>query len=297
MLSDHYDELKGIINHTFPEIKITDFSLLGSGKYAYTCLVNKEIVFKVPKSNNEKHTNDQIKEVKVLNHLHNKVDFKMPEILYHKFAENGKYIIGETFMTDDIYDQETHDSFDEKTKSNILQQIGIVMRKLHESEPDFSWLGKAPETYTESIKNFNSLFCEDIRQILPDDLVLQINTLVDTYKHISVTTPTKPVLCHCDLHFGNITFDKKTRTITGLIDFGSAQYAEPARDMHYYYGLGAKDLLIGYGDNSDPHIDIRQKFHSTKNMLCNISDDLNYNKSPEKNIAKLYICSNIESER
>lgn len=92
-------------------------------------------------------------------------------------------------------------------------------------------------------------------------------------------------------------FDKKTRTITGLIDFGSAQYAEPARDMHYYYGTGAKDLLIGYRDNSDPHIDIRQKFHSTKNMLCNISDDLNYNKSPEKNIAKLYICSNIESER
>ena len=64
MLSDHYDELKDIIANTFPEIKITNFSLLGSGKYAYTCLVNKEIVFKVPKSNDEKHTNDQIKEVK-----------------------------------------------------------------------------------------------------------------------------------------------------------------------------------------------------------------------------------------
>lgn len=58
-----------------------------------------------------------------MNHLHNKVDFKTPEILYHKFAENGKYIIGETFMTDDIYGQETHDSFDETTKSNILQQM------------------------------------------------------------------------------------------------------------------------------------------------------------------------------
>lgn len=297
MLSDHYDELKDIIANTFPEIKITNFSLLGSGKYAYTCLVNKEIVFKVPKSNDEKHTNDQIKEVKVLNHLQNKINFKIPKILYHKVAENGKYIIGETFMSDTIYSQELHDSFDENAKSNILQQIGIVMRKLHESEPDFSWLGKAPETYIDSLKTFDGLFCERIRKILPNDLVSQINTLIDTYKQVSISAPVKPVLCHCDLHFGNMMFDKKTRTITGLIDFGSAQYAEPARDMHYYYGSGAKDLLIGYRDNSDPYIDIRQKFHSTKNMLCNISDDLNYNKSPEKNIAKLYICSNIESER
>ena len=297
MLSDHYDELKDIITDTFHELKVNDFSLLGSGKYAYTCLVNKEIVFKVPKSNDEKHTNDQIKEVKVLNHLQNKINFKIPKILYHKVAENGKYIIGETFMSDTIYSQELHDSFDENTKSNILQQIGTVMKELHYSDPDFSWLGKSPETYIKSLKTFDSLFCESIRKMLPNDLVSQINQLVDTYTQISINAPVKPVLCHCDLHFTNMLFDKKRKTITGLIDFGSAQYAEPARDMHYYYGTGAKDLLIGYGENSDPYIDIRQKFHASKNMLRNISDDLKHNKSPEKNIAKLYTCSYIENKR
>ena len=60
--------------------------------------------------------------------------------------------------------------------------------------------------------------------------------------------------------------------------------------MHYYYGTGAKDILIGYGDNGDVFLPIRQKFQSVINIMCNIKEDLQTNKSSDKNIEKLKLC-------
>lgn len=79
-----------------------------------------------------------------------------------------------------------------------------------------------------------------------------------------------------------------------MIDFGAAHYAEPARDMHYYYGTGAKDILTGYGDNGDQFLPIRQQFQSVINMMCNIQEDLQNHKSPDNNIKKLKLCLSLK---
>lgn len=284
------NQLKDIVQTTFPEIHINNFSLLGSGKYAYACLVNNNIVFKIPKVEDE-YMNDQDKEVNILQQLANKLCVQTPEILYSKLSKDGKHIIGETFLRGLTYTQELHDSFDEKTKSNILQQIGRIMRNMHDSvPPDTKWLKRNVETYVDNLDAFNGYCDINVRNILPKDIINSADNLADIYKKISSKYPACPVFAHCDLHFENMMFDYETKRITGLIDFGAAHYAEPARDMHYYYGNSAKDILIGYGDNGDCFLPIRQKFQSVINMMCNIKEDLQNNKSPDKDIEKLRLC-------
>ena len=101
-------QLKNIIQTTFPGLSINNFSILGDGKYAYACLVNDKIVFKIPKLEDE-YMNDQDKEVNILQHLANKLCVRIPEILYSGNSIDDKYIIGESFLNGITYTQELHD--------------------------------------------------------------------------------------------------------------------------------------------------------------------------------------------
>ena len=238
--------------------------------------------------------NDQDKEVNILQHLANKLCVRIPEILYSGNSIDGKYIIGESFLNGITYTQELHDSFDEKTKSDILQQIGRIMRNLHDCAPsDYVWLNRNVETYIDNLDAFNKYCDSNVRNAVPKDIINSADNLAEKYKQISSEYPATPVFVHCDLHFGNMIFDCESKRITGLIDFGAAHYAEPARDMHYYYGTGAKDILTGYGDNGDQFLPIRQQFQSVINMMCNIKEDLQNHKLPDNNIKKLKLCLSL----
>lgn len=90
----------------------------------------------------------------------------------------------------------------------------------------------------------------------------------------------KPVLCHYDLHFGNLMFDMRSKQIAGLLDFGCAGYSEPARDWHYYFY--PKYVLEGYGDNGDEYFLDRQRFHALSHLLNNLREEVtNKQKSHE----------------
>jgi len=272
--------LKLIIEKTFHKIKIKDFYLLGSGLFGYACLVNNEIVFKIPK---KIETNkDQLKEVQVLEFLKGKLDIQTPEILCHAMSDDGKYIIGETLLDGVCYNQEMHDSFPEETKNKILQQLGHIMRNLHDinGEP---LPGRKISTYQDSIKFFNE--CHDkVKMMFSKDENNKLDKIVKDYEKLSIEHPVLPVPCHSDLMFYNLMFDKKTLKISGLIDFGAFQYAEPAKDMHYYWGSGAEEIIKGYGDNGDKYLPKRQSFHTVSNLLSNLCESKGDKESLEHNI-------------
>ena len=130
-------------------------------------------------------------------------------------------------------------------------------------------------------------FSDDVKKCFSDSDQERINEVCNRYEYLSTCYPVDLVLVHADLHFGNMMFDTANKKIVGLIDWGAAHLSEPSRDMHYYYGDGAKDFLAGYGDNGDPYLVERQKFQAIINFLSNISEDIKYNKSPDRNVSKL----------
>ena len=278
-------EYMDIIKKTFPELNIDDFKILGKGMYGVACLVNNNIVFKVPLENNKK-LNDVKKEVFLLKQLENKLSFEVPRILYQHESSRG-LIIGETLVHGVTYSQELHDSFDETTKSDVLRQLGKIARELHsvkiDNQDGILFVGD----YKDTISVFHEYFSDDVKKCFSDSDQERINEVCNRYEYLSINYPVQNVLVHADLHFGNMMFDTANKKIVGLIDWGAAHLSEPSRDMHYYYGDGARDFLAGYGDNGDPYLFERQKFQAIINFLSNIRDNIESKKSPDKDIQKL----------
>ena len=186
-----------------------------------------------------------------------------------------------------------HDSFDENTKSDVLRQIGHIMRELHgvkiTDEENILFVSD----YKDELYLFDRNFPDSVQDCFSKSDKAQINALRDRYEYLSVKYPVDLVLVHADMHFGNFMFDTDNKKIIGLLDFGAAHFAEPARDMHYYYGNGIKDVLSGYGDNGDVYLGERQKYHSMVNFLYNIRNNIENKKSPDNDSIPLRGISDI----
>ena len=275
-----------IIKETFPELSIQDFSVIGGGKLAVACLVNKNIVFKITDSS-EKALKDTEREIYLLKRINQKLSFDIPKILYDGRINNGRWIFGETLLSGITYSQELHDSFNEETKADVLRQVGKIMRELHSVKVNDDKKLLFVGDYKQNIAMFNEYFSDEVKQCFNQSDIKRINAVRERYEYLSTHYPVELVLVHADMHFGNFMFDTEHKKITGLIDFGAAHFSEPARDMHYYYGEGVRELLAGYGNNGDLYLWERQKFLSVVNFLDTIYDDVKYKKSPEQNIKKL----------
>jgi len=265
--------LKKLISETFKDIRINQISLLGKGKAGAICLVNDEIVFKIPLQSEGNIARMQKNEAEVLKFLEGKLDIEIPEILYTAVSESGLYIIGETLLSGTPFTYELCGTYDEKTGIDIQRQLGKIVRNLHEAGGnDSSWqTDYRQETLEDIMNDFNKKFTVEARNIFTNKEIESIESIAEHYKKISVQHPVKPVLCHHDLHYGNLMIDTKTKQITGLLDFGCAGYSEPAQDWHYYFN--SKYVLEGYGDNGDKYFLDRQKFHALSELLDNFYTD------------------------
>jgi len=285
------DHGKKIISETFKWLEIKKIDLLGKGKSGTIYLVNDEIVFKIPLQRVGDIARWQKNEVVVLRFLEGKLDIEIPKILCAGTSECGLYIIGETLLSGVSFSYELYDTYDEETKNDIQRQLGKILRKLHEAGgSDASWqVDTHQETLDDLMGEFNERLYNKAFNVFSGKEIEKIEDIGRRYKEISVQYPVKPVLCHHDLHFYNLMFDTKSKRISGLLDFGCAGYAEPARDLHYYFY--PKYMLEGYGDSGDKYFLDRQKFHALSHLLDNLNTEITENKKPydSLNFIKKYI--------
>ena len=275
-----------IIKETFPELNIQDFSVLGHGNLATACLVNKNIVFKITNTS-EKATHDTEREIYLLKLINHNLSFNVPKIICDGKINNGGWVFGESLLPGTTYSKELHASFDKDTQIDILRQIGRIMHELHSIKVNDDKKLLFVGDYKQNIAMFNEYFSDEVKQYFSPADIERINAVHERYEHLSTHYPVELVLVHADMHFGNFMFDTNTKKITGLIDFGAAHFAEPARDMHYYYGEDIKHILEGYGETKDSYLPERQKFHSVTNFLENIGGYIQENISPNSEIQKL----------
>ena len=268
------NQLKRLISETFQELSIKEFELLGTGKAGIICLVNNEIVFKIPLQSEGDIARWQRNEASVLKFLEGKLDIEVPKILYTGTTEDGLYLIGETLLSGTTFSYELYDTFDQETKNNILRQFGKIVRQLHDVDgKDLSCqIDDHQESLKDILEEFNKRFSKEVRNVFSEDEIHRIEGIAEHYKEISIQYPVKKVLCHHDLHFFNLMFDTENKRISGLLDFGCVGFSEPARDLHYYFD--PKYILEGYGNNGDKYFLDRQKFHALSNLLSNLQSEI-----------------------
>jgi len=269
------DVAKCLITDTFNDLRIDKFNVLGQGKAGSICLVNGEIVFKIPLYKDEEIAMWQRNEAEVLKFLEGKTDIEIPKIIYEAESEDGAFIFGETYLPGKSLTYEMFDEYFTKPEQNdVYRQLGEIVRNLHDvGGNDPSWLTYGDiETPEEMIDEFYGRFTTDVRNVFSNDEIMKIENIVVHYKTISQEHPVKPVLCHHDLHIGNFMFDIETKKITGMLDFGCAGYTEPARDWHYYFDTTF--VLEGYGKVDDIYFSDRQRFHALSWSLNNLSEEI-----------------------
>ena len=287
------DECRELITGSFPELEIYSFSILGKGKSGIICLVNNEIVFKIPLQTKGEKAEWQKTEAEVLRFLENRMDkasqvnkisFEIPKILYTATAESGHFIIGETLLSGIPLTYELYDTFSEDIKAGILRQLGSIARCLHDSGGhDSSWMSN---NYRESLdvylNEFNDRFSGKVRSVFSSREINKIEETARYYETLYNEHTARPVLCHHDLHLANLMIDLDSKKITGLLDFGCAGYSEPARDWHYYFDTS--EVLTGYGDNGDAYLKDRILFHALSWLLNCLGEEIENDEKPYRSL-------------
>lgn len=261
-----------LLQDTFDGLVIKKLEPLGQGKAGIICLVNGEIVFKIPLAKDGAIALWQKNEGRVLKFLEGKLDVEIPRVLYEGTSPCGRHIIGETLLSGVPFSYDLCDTYRRETQLDIQRQLGRIVRQLHDvGGHDFAWQpDMPPATLEERLAEFAENFSPQVRGMFTAKEVAQIEAIGAQYREISIAHPVRPVLCHHDLHYFNLMVEPATQRISGLLDFGCASYSEPARDWHYYFD--AQHVLAGYGDNGDVYFPQRQRFHALAHMLGCIGD-------------------------
>lgn len=221
------------ISRLFPKLNITDFRLFGSGWTSQVFLVNKKIIFKMPVNSDFAHCIER--EACVLESLKGNTSIAIPELLYKGITESGLPIIGETLISGVPLSSAEMGHLDNLKQDYIFSQIGVFLREIHSIQVENQFLYRFDGL---SNLDFGKKCLKDEIQLMFSKVELKaIKQLFDFFEYWNNPNE-KLVFSHGDLHKENLLYNPDTGKLTGVIDFGSACYADSLYDLRYFYNFG-----------------------------------------------------------
>ena len=275
-----------------PGIKVNTITHLSDGLFAQTWAINQNLIAKVSK--NILSNEYQNAENEVLEYLFGKTGFVIPQVVKHSILENGHEIIIETRVPGKAFSYEEYLNLSDKIKQSVLIQYGRICNSIH-SITGRKLPGRLKRTAQYQIECFNNWYTKEIRDKLTARECSVIENIQRTYE--CAANDIKLLPSHADLHFNNIMVSDNCQEITGVIDFGTFQYADPAYEFRYMYGESQKLLETGYGKQFDKTFPDRQFFYCICMFLMGVTrPELSWVSSEQnmKRLKKLIACRHME---
>ena len=239
-----------IIKKFFPKLEIASYNLITDGWESDVVIINNELVFKFPKEGNrydcvfekEKIITDKIRPY-ISTEISNIEIFKKKDIEFAKL----KLINGVDYY---------------KSKPDISTPLANFLKELHSI--DIKLLKKYNldarnlpfYKYRLNLTNFQFNY-ENLTPFLKEyNLENDFNNTISTFANFEYKDE-DDVLCHNDLHKGNIMVDNGT--ISGIIDFGDSIYTN--------YNI---EFISIFKWNEKIIIDIKEKYEKLTGRLLNI---------------------------
>nr|WP_242520226.1 aminoglycoside phosphotransferase family protein [Halobacillus kuroshimensis] len=211
---------------------------LGQNNDVY--LINGKYVFRFPKY--KEGVQKLIQETRVLDHIQGKLPLPIPEPAYRflddQEPENAfagvRWIEGEPLWPEDM------ERLEESLQKHIAGQLSSFLCRLHNIPTERRTVEK---TTAEQIKaDLETLYADIQHRLFPfmcGPSTIEVKDTFETFfeqERFTFST----TLIHGDFGPSNLLWDKKSRQVTGVIDFGETGIGDPAYDF--------AGLLSGYGE-------------------------------------------------
>ena len=220
------------IRDIYPDFKIETVQLNQHGQFNDILLVNYETIFRFPKTLRE--ADKLVTESSLLWSLQGRTTLPIPNPIYRSKVTEP---IGHVFMGyhmlpgEPLWPQTLHAIKDEKLLQHLADQLAAFLRQLHSMPaevlevklPDF----RGCDEWRELYERFRT-------KLFP---FMRIDARAWTTRHFenflsdARNCDYAPALIHSDFGPSNILYDADTKSISGIIDFSSAGWGDPATDF------------------------------------------------------------------
>lgn len=182
-------------------------------------------------------------------------------------------------------------NLDKKTKSELSQSAGRLLKELHSLEFDFfgEFAGQGPLPQTQSWDEFLKakltylLFEAKKIELFSKPQEEKFLSKFDSYKEL-MDGLTKSRLVHMDYHFGNLLYDQNK--ITGVVDFEWSIAGDPLYDLMSWRGANKnfpdseESFFQGYGKThfTSDEISLISLYQMMKNIELSIVAALHFSR-------------------
>jgi aminoglycoside 2''-phosphotransferase len=232
-----------IIHDVYPDIKIETAYLNQSGQFNDILIINGEIIFRFPKTLRE--ADKLVTESALLWSLQGHTTLPIPNPIYRSRLTEpiGRVFMGYHMLPGEPLWPKTLQAIkDEKLLQHLADQLATFLRGLH-AAPAEALEVKLPgfrgcEEWQELYERFRS-------KLFP---FMRINARAWTTRHFedflsdAHNCDYAPALIHGDFGPSNILYDADAKSISGIIDFSSTGWGDPATDF------AAILCSVGYGE-------------------------------------------------
>jgi aminoglycoside 2''-phosphotransferase len=230
------------IHDRYPALAITSARVEPVGQRSVVLVVNETISFRFPRTAEDVAT--LAIEASLLRALRDRLPVPTPDPVYEdlRSSQVGMAFLGYPRLPGEPLWRNTFLSQDHTTRDALAAQIAGFLRALH-SVPIDALPPRLP--VNDGRDRWDDLYRRIRASLFP---LMRAESRVAVAGHFAayLETPDDPdyraVLRHGDFGPSNILFDAETRTISGIVDFGSAGLGDPALDIAGLIGPA------GYGE-------------------------------------------------
>jgi aminoglycoside 2''-phosphotransferase len=261
------------IKNNFPDLKFKKFEILDHGWNKTVIILDQRLIFTFPK--NDEAKKKFVSEIKILPKLSKKLSLPIPNF---EFIPANKSFAGYSFVQGMPLTLNKFKMLSTIQQNLIAKDLSDFLNELHsfsvatakKNGVTLAWSEKDARTYysNQAETVYKKLSKKD------RDLLKHI---FETHCVIVTKNNFKKTVVHQDLTSDHILFDKKTKQVCGIIDFGDIQISDPAVDFSklWEYNENFVDMVIKGYHSKDKTLKSRSYkwyiYQCIGNMYCGIT--------------------------
>lgn len=259
------------IQQIYPELAIHDIQINQAGQNNIVLIINDAIVFRFPRY--EAGRKQLQIEQHILSLLKNHLPLPIPNPHYLNLsAPIHQAFIGYPKIEGEIINIYTlEQTFDDETCDKLAGQLASFLLALHTASTDTL---RSILPATDDYSYWHQVYKQVQVSLYPYMRADAREQITDHFERFFQNTQKTfvPTLIHGDFGTGNILFDRKTQSFSGVIDFGSCSISDPAIDLAALYGFEGRgeqffNRMLRYYPNLDAMLPRIQFYSGTFALL------------------------------